>query len=158
MRNLGLLPRWLRLFAEPFEIPLAASAVFSGALAAFAASQPPSLAAQLSPWQVRAWGVLLLLGGVLTLAARVIMASWWAESPSTAALVAAHRLEMAGMLLLAGTGIAYALAILAVGLTGAPAGAFTLAWGGACGMRAWIVSRQLALFTRVRRRGAGPDG
>jgi hypothetical protein len=158
MRNLALLPRWLRFFAEPFEPPLAASAVASGTAVEWGGVLPPSLAAQLTPWEARVWGVLLIAGGLATLWARWRISLWQVTEPSDAGLILACRFEMVGMMLLATASLTYGLAILAVGLVALQAAAFTLAWGGACGVRAWIVSRQVRLFAGIKQRaGAGPD-
>lgn len=111
------------------------------------AARPLSLVAQLSPWLVHAWGVLLAVGGVATLAGRWRIAQWRPPAPAVR-LAAAFRLEVAGMVCMATAVGVYSLAILAAGRVGLTAGSLTMAQAWACAVRARIVSRQLAAAER----------
>jgi NhaP-type Na+/H+ and K+/H+ antiporter len=145
VRNLtGLSPRW-RFFAEPFEVLLALAALLAGVPVVWGATRPVSLAAQLSPWLLRAWGVSLIVGGLLTLWAR------WriARARTDPGLIAASRLEAVAMLLFATSLGVYGLAILAVGVAGLASGPITLAYAAAFGVRARIITRQLAEARRM---------
>lgn len=158
MRNLNLLPRGLRFFAEPFEVMLGTSSLVSGIPALLGSVHPSSLALQLSPAWVHVWGLMLCLGGVVTLWARWRIAQWDLETPSDRRLISALRAEVAGMMLLATSMGVYALAILLVGLLGLQAGSLIAGWSVAFGLRAWIVSRSVKRFVKSLRPGAAPDG
>jgi hypothetical protein len=142
MKHLAALPRSLRFFAEPFEIWIAFACLLTGIPAAVSSAHPQSLAAALHgySWLLHAWGVLLCLGAVATLAAR-----WRIGRPQTElGDRSARALEVVGLVMLATTTTVYAVAIVAVGIPGLAAGSITASAAAACGMRAWIVSRELA--------------
>lgn len=148
VKHLNSLPRGLRFFAEPFENWTAGACIVSGTLAAIGKSRPLSLATQAPPWMLHAWGVMLCVGGVATLVAR-----WRIGRPQTdLGDRSARALEVVGLVALATAIGVYAVAILAVGVAGISAGAISAAMAGACGMRAWIVARELKL-----QRSAGAD-
>lgn len=140
MRNLSALSPLERFFDEPFEVLLAVGALVSGSSVAAARSRPVSLAAQLSsPWMLRAWGVSVLAGGVLTLLARLRLA----RARTDEGLIAGSRLEVVAMVLFATTLGVYGLAILAVGAAGLAAAPLTLAWSAAFAVQARKVTRRL---------------
>lgn len=138
MRHLASLPagRGWRFAAEPFEILLAVSALVSGLSVLLGTSRPGSLAAQLSPWVLRAWGASLSTAGALTLTARWLLAG----AGTVQALIRALRLEQLAMTTFATSAGIYALAILSVGRPGLAAGPIIIGWSGACAVRAWIIS------------------
>lgn len=150
MRNLIALSPMGRFLEQPFEILLASAALVTGSASAWGSSRPTSLAEQLTPWLLRAWGVALVVGGLLTLCSRL----WIARAHMDAGVVAASRLEVVAMGLLATLLGVYAVAILAVGAAGLAAGPITLAWAAAFGVRARNISRKLAEWRRGR---DGPD-
>jgi len=139
--------RWA-MFAEPFEIFLAVAALVSGLSVLAGTSRPGSLATQLSPWVVRAWGASLSTGGALTLTSRWLLAG----ARTARGLIRALRLEQLGMSLFATTAGIYALAIMAVGRDGLAAGPIIIGWSAACNVRAWIIR------TERRTLLSGPDG
>lgn len=139
MKHLSALPANLRFFAEPFENWIAGACMFSGILAVLGQARPLSLAVQMPPWLLHAWGATMAIGGVATLIAR-----WRIARPQTdLGDRSARALEELGLAILATAISIYAIAILAVGASGLPAGSITAAMAGACGMRAWIVAREL---------------
>lgn len=141
MRHLAALPRSLRFFAEPFENWIALACLLTG-IPAVGTAHPQSLAAALRgySWLLHAWGVLLCLGAVATLIAR-----WRIGRPQTElGDRSARALEVVGLVMLATATAVYAVAIMAVGLSALAAGSITASAAGACAMRAWIVSRELA--------------
>lgn len=139
MRHLAALPRSLRFFAEPFEVWIAGACLISGTLAALGRARPLSLVTQAPSWMLHAWGVMLCIGGVATLVAR-----WRIGRPQTAlGDRSARALEVLGLAALATAISVYAIAILAVGVTGLSAGTITAAMAASCAMRAWIVAREL---------------
>jgi hypothetical protein len=155
VRNLELLsPRW-RFLSEPFEVWFGGAAAVTGATVQWSPkSRPQSLVAQLSPWLVHAWGVLLIVGGVATVVARWRIGRWRPGTAGTS-VMAPFRLEVVGMICLATALGVYSVAILANGRAGLAAGLLTMAPAWACAVRARIVSRQL---TMAERAGSGGDG
>lgn len=137
--------RWGRFGAEPFEIFLALAALLSGLSVLLGTTRPGSLASQLSPWVLRAWGASLSAGAVLTLTSRWLLAG----AGTVRALIRALRLEQLGMTLFATTAGIYAIAIMAVGRAGLAAGFIIVGWSAACTVRAWII--------RAERRALPPD-
>lgn len=146
MRHLPALPRTWRFLAEPFELFLAAAALISGLSVLFGTSTPGSLAAQMSPWVLRAWGASLFAGGALTMTSRWLLAG----AHTVRDLIRALRLEQLGMTLFATTAGIYAVAIMAVGRAGLTSGPIIIGWSAACTVRAWII--------RAERRTLPPDG
>lgn len=139
VKNLYALPPHLRFFAEPFEVWMSTACLVTGITAAAGKTRPQSLAAQLSPWLLHGWGVLLCLGGATTLLAR-----WRIGRPQTdLGLLAARSWEVAGLTALATAIGAYALAALAAGVAGLTAGSMTAGAAWTFAVRAWIVSREL---------------
>lgn len=142
MKHLAALPRSLRFFAEPFENWIALACLLAGVPAAIGSAHPQSLALALRgfPWLLHVWGALLCLGAVALLVAR-----WRIGRPQNElGDRSARSLEVVGLVALATTNAVYALAIAAVGIAGLTAGSNAAALAGACAMRAWIVSRELA--------------
>lgn len=147
MRHLrALTGRW-SFFAEPFEIYLAVAALASGLPVLLGVTAPTSLAHQLTPWVLRAWGAGLVAGAVLTLIARWLLAGARTESGQESAA----RLEVLGMTIFTGAGAMYATSILAVGIIGIPAGAFIAAFAGACATRARIITNEWRGHRAARR-------
>lgn len=146
MRHLAALPPHWRFLAEPFEDLLAVAALFSGLSVLLGTSHPGSLAAQMAPWVLRAWGASLSVGGALTIASRWLLA----RADTAGALVRGMRLEQMGMTLFATTAGMYALAIMSVGRAGLAAGPMIIGWAIACTVRALII--------RVERRALPPIG
>lgn len=141
MKHLAALPRSLRFFAEPFENWIAGACLVTGVPAAVGTAHPQSLAVAVGglSWLLHAWGALLCIGAVATLAAR-----WRIGRPQTKlGDRSARALEVVGLVTLATATAVYAVAIVAVGIPGLAAGSITASMAGACGMRAWIVSREL---------------
>lgn len=155
VRNLeGLTPRW-RPLSEPFEMWLGLASVVTGVWIQWSNSaRPASLVAQLSPWLVHAWGILLAAGGVATVVARVRIGRWAPPAP-VASVMAAFRLEVVGMICMATAVGVYSMAILSVGRVGLTAGSLTMAQAWACAVRARIVSRQLRIANQL---DSGRDG
>jgi len=139
MKNLTVLPRPLRIFAEPFEFWIGLACALAGALAAVGRSRPQSLVNLHAPWLLYAWGVLLFVGGIATAAARIRIGL----RQTDLGYRSARALEVVGLVDLATAIIVYAVAVLAVGVAALVAGLIYAALGGACAMRAWIVSREL---------------
>lgn len=123
------------VLAEPFESFLAAAALISGVSVLIGTSHPGSLASQLSPWVLRAWGASLSAGGALTMISRGLLGG----AHSVRDLVRALRLEQMGMTIFATTAGMYAIAIMALGREGLAAGPIIIGWSGACTVRAWII-------------------
>lgn len=126
--------RWAVL-AEPFEVFLAVAALISGLSVLVGTTRPGSLASQLSPWVLRAWGASLSAGGALTMTSRWLLAG----AHNVGNLVRALRLEQMGMTLFATTAGIYAIAIMALGREGLAAGPIIVGWSAACTVRAWII-------------------
>lgn len=150
MKNLPVLPPALRPFAEPHEVWLAAGAIATGIPAALGYVQPHSLVVQLPHWLLPVWGVMLIIGGVATFVARI----WIARPLTEFGVRSAQGLELVGQIVLATAIGIYAVAILAAGLSGVPAGALMTGLTGAFVMRAWIISRGL----KRMRANQDPDG
>lgn len=147
MRHLrALTGRW-GFFAEPFEIYLAAAALFSGLTVLTGLTAPSALARQVSPWMLRAWGAGLIAGAILTLLARWLLAGARTEH----GLESAARIEVLGMTIFAGAASMYAMSILAVGVIGIPAGGFIAAFAGACATRARIITNEWRGHRAARR-------
>lgn len=139
VKHLTLLPRPLRFFAEPFENWIASACLISGVLAAAGQARPLSLVTQAPSWMLHIWGVMLCIGGAATLVAR-----WRIGRPQTElGARSARALEVFGLAVLATAIGVYAIAILAVGVTGLSAGTITAAMAASCAMRGWIVAREL---------------
>lgn len=139
VKNLAVLPKPLRIFAEPFEFWIGLACALAGALAAVGRSRPQSLVVLHAPWLLHAWGVLLFVGGVATAVSRIRIGL----RQTDLGYRSARALEVVGLVDLATAIIVYAVAVLAVGVAGLVAGLIYVALGGACAMRAWIVSREL---------------
>lgn len=147
MRHLQALTGWWRFFAEPFEVLLAAGAMLVGPVVLLGLASPTSLARQVSPWVLRAWGAGLFTAAVITLGSRWLMAGAQTERVRDFAA----RIEVLGMTVFVGTCTMYALSILAIGIVGIPAGAFIAAFAGACGIRARIITNEWRDHRKARR-------
>lgn len=122
---LRYLPRGV--LAEPFELFLAGIAVLNGVpLLLSDRVRAASIEALLPEWLVVAWGLELLLGGLLTAGGLL------GRKPDV---------ERVGLLLLGPAALVYGLAIsLVVGLNGgAVASGITTAFGLACLLRAYVI-------------------
>lgn len=144
MRHLAALQGRWRFASEPFELFLAAAALFSGLSVLLGTTRPGSLTAQLSPIVLRAWGASLSVGGALTIASRWMLAG----AKTAGALMRALRLEQMGMTLFATTAGMYSIALMAIGRAGLAAGPIIIGWSLACAVRTWII--------RVERRTLPP--
>lgn len=145
VKNLTVLPRPLRIFAEPFEFWIGLACALAGALAAAGRSRPQSLVVLHAPWLLHAWGVLLFVGGIATAAARIRIGL----RQTDLGYRSARALEVVGLVDLATAICVYAVAVLAVGVAALVAGLIYAALGAACAMRAWIVSRELSRERRA---------
>jgi hypothetical protein len=155
MRHLRTLRGWWRFVAEPFEVFLAAAGLASGLPVLIGVTEPSSLARQVAPWMLHAWALGVVLGGVLTLLARWRIAR--AQTPD--AQESAARIEVMGMTLSAGTYTMYGLCILAVGVSGIPAGSIIIGLAAAYVVRARVITvewEEHRSARRPRRRTAGP--
>lgn len=138
MRHLQALSGWWRFCSEPFEVLLAVGALFVGPVVGLGLTAPTSLARQVSPWILHAWGSGLFTAAVITLGGRWLMAA----ADTDRAREIGARLEVLGLTVFVGTCTMYALSILAIGITGVPAGAFIAAFAAACAIRIRIVNTE----------------
>ncbi len=102
---------------QPFESFLASVAVFNGLAFTIGFAPPSSIAHLLPKPMVLAWGAMLLVGGLFVL---------------IGLLFSRPRRELAGLLLLGYSALAYAVAVTAFGPTAFLAGAIVAAFGAAC--------------------------
>lgn len=150
MRHLKALSGRWAFFAEPFEIYLALLALVSGPTVLLGLTRPSTLARQVSPWMLRAWGAGLVLGAVLTLLARWLIAGAGTEHGKESAA----RIEVIGMTIFAGAATMYATSILAIGAAGIPAGCFVAGYAAACATRARIITNEWRGHRSARARRA----
>lgn len=138
--------RW-SFFSEPFEIYLALLALVSGPSVLFGLTRPSALASQIAPWMLRAWGAALIIGAVLTLLAR-----WLIAGAATAhGQESAARIEVIAMTIFAGAATMYATSILAIGAVGIPAASFVGGYAAACATRARIITNEWRDVRSARR-------
>lgn len=147
MRHLKALSGRWQFLSEPFEIYLALLALVSGPSVLLGLTRPSSLASQVSPWMLRAWGAGLVLGAVLTLLARWLIAGAHTEQGQESAA----RIEVVAMTIFAGAATMYATSILAVGAAGIPAGCFVGGYAAACATRARIITNEWRGHRSARR-------
>lgn len=120
-----------RLILESCEAFVALLCALSSLAYLGGAPEPRSVDVLLPGWMLFAWGVYLLLGGVLTI---------------TGLVIGRRQTEKAGLLLLAGSATVYALAVLvSAGLAGLFPAGITLAFAAAFGVRASNRIQRLAL-------------
>lgn len=150
MRHLRALSGRWSFFAEPFEVYLALLALVSGPSVLLGLTRPMTLASQVSPWMLRAWGAGLILGAVLTLLARWLIAGAATEHGRESAA----RVEVIAMTIFAGAATMYATSILAIGAAGIPAASFVGGYAAACATRARIITNEWRA-TRAARRPRG---
>lgn len=117
---------------NPFEVWLLTACVIQGLVVLTHTARPPSVQALLPPWLRLLWGVLLLVGGVLSVAGL-----YWPD-PFTGI-----EIKRVGLVLAAAGVLAYGVALLAVGPNGYLAAATNIAFAFACAVRVYQVSQAL---------------
>lgn len=118
--------------ANPFETLVLAACATSGWAVLSHTAQPTSLQALLPPWLRVAWGILLLVGGLLT-----VFGLYWRDHWT------GIEIKRVGLVAAATATLAYGTALLTIGPVGFVAAAGNLATGIACIIRVWQVTNAL---------------
>lgn len=134
----------LRSQSDPRAVFILSLCVVSGAPLVFGAIKPGSLEDLVNPFVVRAWGVSLVIGAVVTLLGM-----------SYRKALVGILLEQVGSVAVGGASIFYSAAILiAAGLGGAVAAAIVFGWGISCLYR-WYQLERLIRKTEHRVKAHG---
>jgi predicted MFS family arabinose efflux permease len=126
---------------NPFESFLLGVCVVQGAAAVIGFSQPAAFEGSFPPWVHRAWGVILLLGGVAA-----VVGLYWPGDPVDGVLI-----KRVGLVALAGVTIAYGIAGLATPTRLFVGATFNLAFGIACIIRIRQVTAAISALRRQLR-------
>jgi hypothetical protein len=137
------------LIQETFEVFTAILCISSGLPLALGRITATSIEASVPPMFARVWGIVLLVGAILTLIGLI-----WANAVSgpraLQRMITGHRIERLGLLSLAWAGGVYAVSVLlAVGRGGLIASTIILIFALTCLTRAFVLSTGATMLHRA---------
>jgi hypothetical protein len=137
------------LIQETFEVFTAILCISSGLPLAFGRIEAESIEASVPHHFAHAWGIVLLIGAILTLTG-LIVANAVSGPRALQRMITGHRIERLGLLALAWAGGVYAVSVLlAVGKGGIIASTIILIFALTCLTRAFVLSTGATMLHRA---------